>query len=231
MRALLERLFAATFRMVNRSRVWFHLPVPLAVMNLVALRVDLRRLNLFDTETAPRDPAPPADFDIRHTRTADGSFNDLTQTWMGMANTRFGRNAPIAETFGETPPRLYEPNPRVISRELLARGEFIPATSVNVLLPAWLQFMVHDWLSHGLNDKNAPPMCVPLPPSDDWPRPELTVLRTCPDRHRGPADEGRPATYRNVVTHWWDGSQNLRLRPRRAVLGAHRQKAPTALRG
>ncbi len=207
MRALLERLFAATFRMVNRSRVWFHLPVPLAVINLVALRVDLRRLNLFDTETAPRDPAPPADFDIRHMRTADGSFNDLTQTWMGMANTRFGRNAPIAETFGETPPRLYEPNPRVISRELLARGEFIPATSVNVLLPAWLQFMVHDWLSHGLNDKNAPPMCVPLPPGDDWPRPELTVLRTCPDRHRGPADEGRPATYRNVVTHWWDGSQ------------------------
>jgi hypothetical protein len=205
-RALLEQLLTTTFRAVNRSRVWFRLPVPLAVLNLVALRIDLRRLNLFDTETAARDPAP-SDFDIRHMRTADGSFNDLTQGWMGMANTRFGRNAPIAETFGEMPPRLYEPNPRVISRELLARREFIPATSVNVLLPAWLQFMVHDWLSHGVNDKNAPPMRVPLPAGDDWPKPELTVLRTCPDGHRGPADEGRPATYRNVVTHWWDGSQ------------------------
>ncbi|MEZ5787078.1 MAG: peroxidase family protein [Xanthobacteraceae bacterium] len=205
--ALLEQLLAAAFRAVNRSLTWFRLPVPLAVMNLVALRVDLRRLNLFDTETTPESPPPPPDFDIRHMRTADGSFNDLTQVWMGRANTRFGRNAPIAETFGEMPPRLYEPNPRLISRELLARREFIPATSVNVLLPAWLQFMVHDWLSHGKNDTATPPLCVPLPPGDDWPRPELTVLRTCPDSSRGPADQGRPATYRNAVTHWWDGSQ------------------------
>jgi hypothetical protein len=67
--------------------------------------------------------------------------------------------------------------------------------------------MVHDWLSHGKNDTNAPPMCVALPPGDDWPRPELTVLRTCPDSKRCPADTGRPATFRNAVTHWWDGSQ------------------------
>src|SRR4029079_16292572 len=32
------------------------------------------------------------------------------------------------------------------------------------------------------------------------------VLRTRPDRHRGPLDEDRPATYRNTETHWWDGS-------------------------
>ena len=42
---------------------------------------------------------------------------------------RFGRNAPLAQTFGETPPALYDPNPRLISRKLLARGEFVPATS------------------------------------------------------------------------------------------------------
>jgi hypothetical protein len=193
--------------MINRRRVWHRLPFVLSVANLAALRIDLRRRNLFDTETAPPDPAPPGNFDVRRCRTADGSFNDLSKTWMGMVGTRFGRNAPLAQTFGETSPALYDPNPRLISRELLARGEFIPATTVSVLLPAWLQFMVHDWLSHGVNDKVNPPHCFPVPPGDDWPKPEMTILRTCPDSQRGPADEGRPATYRNTATHWWDGSQ------------------------
>jgi hypothetical protein len=126
---------------------------------------------------------------------------------MGMANARFGRNAPLPQTFGEQPPRLYEPNPRVISRELLARTNFIPATTVNLFLAAWLQFMVHDWLSHGVNDTQSPALRFPVPEGDDWPKPEMTILRTCPDHQRGPRDEGRPATYRNIVTHWWDGSQ------------------------
>ena len=124
-----------------------------------------------------------------------------------MVETRFGRNAPLAQTFGETPPALYDPNPRLISRELLARSKFIEAPSVSVLLPAWLQFMVHDWLSHGVNDKVNQPLCFPVPQGDDWPTPEMTIRRTCPDGHRGPADEGRPATYRNTATHWWDASQ------------------------
>jgi hypothetical protein len=203
----LERLFAAIFRAINRRRVWYRLPFSLSVANLVALRIDLRHRNVFDTETAPKNPSPPPDFDIRSCRTADGSFNDLAKPWMGMTNTRFGRNAPLPETFGENPPELYEPNPRVISRELLARREFIPATTVNVFLGAWLQFMVHDWLSHGFNDKNRPPHCFPVPPGDDWPKPEMTILRTGPDPITGPADAGCPATHRNIVTQWWDGSQ------------------------
>jgi hypothetical protein len=204
---LFEQLFAAIFRMINRKRVWYRLPFVLSAANLFALRVDLRRYNLIDTETSPQDPAPPGDFDVRHCRTADGSFNDLSKPWMGMVGMRFGRNAPLAQTFGETPPALYDPNPRLVSRELLARGEFIPATTVSVLLPAWLQFMVHDWLSHGVNDKVNPPFCFPVPEGDDWPTPEMTIRRTCPDSQRGPADEGRPATYRNTATHWWDASQ------------------------
>jgi Animal haem peroxidase len=205
--SLIERLAGAVFRAINRWRVWYRLPVPVSVVNLVALRVDLRWRNLFDTETAPPDLNAPADLDIRHTRTADGSFNDLSKPWMGKANMRFGRNAPLPQTFGEQAPGLYDPNPRVISRELLARREFVPAESVNVLLAAWLQFMVHDWLSHGVNDTAAPPHRFPVPSGDDWPKPEMTILRTCPDHQRGPADAGRPATYRNIVTHWWDGSQ------------------------
>jgi hypothetical protein len=203
----LERVAAAVFRAINRWRVWHRLPFSLAVANLVTLRIDLRQRNLFDTETAPKDIAPPPGFDIRHCRTADGSFNDLSTPWMGMAGTRLGRNAPLPQTFGESPPGLYEPNPRVVSRELLARRDFIPAPTVNVLLAAWLQFMVHDWLSHGFNDKARPPHCFPVPKGDDWPKPEMTILRTGPDPETGPADEGRPATFRNIVSQWWDGSQ------------------------
>jgi hypothetical protein len=202
-----EAVIAAIYRLINRWRVWYRLPFPLAVINLLALRVDLRWRNLFDTETAPPDLPAPDSFDIRHCRTADGTFNDLSKTWMGMANARFGRNAPLPQTFGEQPPSLYEPNPRVISRELLKRTNFIPATTVNLFLAAWLQFMVHDWLSHGVNDTQSPPLRFPVPEGDDWPKPEMTILRTCPDHQRGARDDGRPASYRNIVTHWWDGSQ------------------------
>jgi Animal haem peroxidase len=202
-----EAVIAAAFRRVNRTRIWHSLPFPLAVINLIALRSDLRWQNLFDTETAPADPEVPADFDIRRCRTADGAHNDLSKPWMGMAKTRFGRNAPLPLTSGEQPPELYTPNPRLISRDLLQRRHFIPAEKVNVLLAAWLQFMVHDWLSHGPGDPKSPPLRFPVPEGGDWPKPEVTLLRTQPDRQRGAADEGRPATYRNAVTHWWDGSQ------------------------
>ena len=84
---------------------------------------------------------------------------------MGSAETRFGRNAPLPLTFGEISPGIYEPNPRRISRDLLARREFVPATTLNVLLPAWLQFMVHDWFSHGLNDTTAQPHCFRYRPA------------------------------------------------------------------
>jgi Animal haem peroxidase len=199
-------LASAFFRAINRHWIWYQLPFPLAVSDLVSIRADMRKRNLYDTETAPEPPPVPEGFDVRHCRTFDGSFNDLAEPWMGRADTRFGRNVPIPETHGEAAPALYEPNPRLVSDRLLSRKTFVPATSVNVLLPAWLQFMVHDWLSHGPNAKENPHR-FPVPEGDDWNKPEMTVLRTRPDSKRGPADAGRPATYRNMSTHWWDGSQ------------------------
>ena len=55
-----------------------------------------------------------------------------------MASARFGRNVPIGDTYGEKPPDLYEPNPRRVSRDLLARRSFVPVPHLNVLVPAWL---------------------------------------------------------------------------------------------
>jgi hypothetical protein len=222
------RLMVAAFRAINRRRVWYRLPFPLAVLNLVSIRADMREHNLYDTETSPPPTPPrPDGHDVRQFRTFDGSYNDLAKPWMGQVETRFGRNVPIPETHGEKEPALYEPNPRLVSSRLLSRKEFVPATSVNVLLPAWLQFMVHDWLSHGRNVKENPHR-FPVPAGDDWNRPEMTILRTRPDP--SPLPEGRPTTYRNEFTHWWDGSQiygsDLRLQYRaRSDPARHRYTA------
>jgi len=173
---------------------------------IVGHRVNMRRENLLDTQTVPPPAPQPDGFDVRGMRTADGSYNDLSKSWMGMVGARFGRNMPLEATFGEVAPRLFEPNPRLISTKLLARREFVPVPHLNVLAAAWIQFMVHDWLSHGSNNTNVTPHTVPLPDGDPWPHGPMNVLPTDPDRVH-PEDVGRPATYTNVETSWWDGSQ------------------------
>lgn len=186
--------------------MWHRWPFPIAMAMLAGHRITMRRRNLYDTETAPVPVVPVTDGDIRGQRTADGTCNDLARPWMGMAGARFGRNMPINETFGEVFPGLYDPNPRVISEKLLARREFIPVPHLNVLVPAWLQFMVHDWLSHGANHPEEGKHKVKVADGDPWPYDHISILRTAPDPTR-PGDDGRPAAYTNVETHWWDGSQ------------------------
>ncbi|MEM9223501.1 MAG: peroxidase family protein [Pseudomonadota bacterium] len=166
----------------------------------------LRRHNLIDTETDPVRPDKPKDFDVVGARTPDGTFNDLSEPQMGAAGARFARNVALSSTYGETAPKLFDPSPRLISNKLLARHEFVPVPYLNVLVPAWIQFMVHDWLSHGKN-VSTDPHVVPLPDGDDWPGGEMTVPRTRPDCKTGPNDADRPPTFRNVETSWWDGSQ------------------------
>ena len=207
-----EGLFGIFARITSRVRVWYRLPYALAVPTLIGLRVNMRRDNLFNTERDPSVLKPAAQEPPRDQRTADGSYNDLGCPWMGMAGARFGRNAPIAETYGEQPPYLYTPNPRVVSRTLLARDKFIEVPHLNVLAAAWLQFMVHDWLSHGPGTKEQVHR-LPLPKGDEWPTPEMIVLKTPPDDRVSESDAGQPVTYRNLeltggtalkstVLHW-----------------------------
>ena len=204
---LRERLLGRFAELTNRFQVWYRLPFLLAMPTIVGHRVNMREQNLSDTERDPSLLAPRPGANGHDQREADGSYNDLGCPWMGMAGARFGRNVPIGDTHGELPPELYEPNPRQVSRDLLARRSFVPVPHLNVLVPAWLQFMVHDWLSHGGGDTKTPPHRLPLPSGDDWPSPDMTILRTLSDDRRCPADQGQPATYRNTETHWWDGSQ------------------------
>ena len=83
----------------------------------------------------------------RNARTSDGTYNDLTCPRMGSAGMRFGRNVPLSETFPDTA-NLMTPSPRRVSLELLTRTTFQPATILNVIAAAWIQFMVHDWFMH-----------------------------------------------------------------------------------
>jgi hypothetical protein len=201
-----ERTLGWFAQLTDRIRVWYEWPLPIAVPMMLGYRVLMRQRNLYDTERDPTLLKPQESGDPRDQREPDGSYNDLGCPWMGMAGARFGRNVPIEATFGEKEPELYEPNPRLISRALLARREFIPVPYLNVLVAAWIQFVLHDWLSHGPNDPSIPPHKIPLPEGDDWPG-EMTVLRSKADPLVASADAGRPATFRNTETHWWDASQ------------------------
>ena len=121
-----------------------------------------------------------------------------------MSGTRFARNVKLEAAFGESSDDLMTPSPREVSRRLLARKEFTPVPHLNVLAAAWIQFMVHDWLSHGKN--NADHLHdIPLGEDDDWGGPMTVPATSLAATADG--DNGRPAAFTNVETHWWDASQ------------------------
>ena len=206
--SLLWKLSIGLTHAIDRAVGWHRLPVPLGVLALLAIRRRLRQENLYDTATpasAP-PPLPPADGRRLTVRSVDGAYNDLTQPRMGSAGTRFGRNVPIEHTHPEVEPAILTPNPRTVSRELLTRHTFQPATTLNVLAAAWLQFMIRDWFSHGPSPTENP-WHLPLTDDDPWHERPMRIMRVRPDPTRTPDERGEPPTYVNTETHWWDASQ------------------------
>jgi hypothetical protein len=206
MRRWIEAFFTGVTEAIDRRVRWYRLPRPLALVSLIGLRIVLRRRNLYDTAARlwGRTPPGPSPHD-RTTRTLDGTYNDLENPAMGSIGTRFGRNAPLSFTYPDTT-RVLTPNPRTVSRELLTRDRFVPATSLNMLAAAWLQFMIHDWLSHGKNEKDRP-WEIPIADDDPWHERPMRILRTREDPTRLPEEASLPPTYANTETHWWDASQ------------------------
>ncbi|MEP2028575.1 MAG: peroxidase family protein [Paracoccaceae bacterium] len=204
---LLDSLLGRFARLSQRVLVWHAWPFIPALAIVLGHRVNLRRHNLINTETAELGDERPEGFDIIGWRTADGSYNDLAEPRMGASGVRFGRNVAIRETYPPSATELMEPSPRLVSEKLLKRHEFVPVPHLNILAAGWIQFMVHDWLSHGPNDPDADPHEIPLPQGDDWPGGKMTARRTMPDQETSDADVNRPPTYRNTETSWWDGSQ------------------------
>jgi Animal haem peroxidase len=204
--SILSPLLTGPARALDRWIGWDRLPKPIGILALVGVRTRLRQRNLYDTETvAPKPPTNGVPARYLKARSLDGSFNDLDSPRMGAIGARFGRNVPLDRTFPQALPDLMEPNPRVVSRELLTRREFLPATTLNLLAGAWLQFEVHDWFSHGENQVENP-WEVALADDDPWHERPMRIPRT----RRDPTsddDPSTPPTYVTADSHWWDASQ------------------------
>lgn len=135
-------------------------------------------------------------------RTADGTCYDANAPHVGAAHTAFGRNVPPEFIDKNARENLMTPNPMTVSKEFFTRDEFKPVPFLNMLAASWIQFMNHDWLSHGKNlEKN--PYAVKGPNGES-----REVERT----QGNPVDESQyksefQKVTLNDVTHWWDGSQ------------------------
>lgn len=201
----MSRFMSRVAEKTDRTIGWSRLPRPLALAVLVGLRHQLRAYNLYDVGRGPADQPPnhgEAFGNHVGARTLNGTDNDVDDPLMGSQGSRFGRNVPPGYTYPEDPEELLDPNPRLISRRLLGRDHFQPATTLNLLAAAWIQFEVHDWFSHGTVEGQ--PWQIPLHEHDSWPQRPMTINRAAPDP--SPDPDG-PPTFVTGDTHWWDASQ------------------------
>lgn len=142
------------------------------------------------------------EFKDDHYRSADGTCNDFDTPFAGASGVAFGRNVPPEMIDHEAHEKLMEPNPRLISQEFFTREKFKPVPFLNMLAASWIQFMNHDWLTHGKNAESKP-YHVSMEGKSD-----VTVERTIEnksDSSQYKNDYGK--TTINEVTHWWDASQ------------------------
>ena len=183
--------------MGNGSDNWYDLPRATAGIKLFQLRDELRRKNLQDTEEPPLESAStPAAGDAHTVRSSDGTYNDLKCPRMGSAGMRFGRNVPLSEAFPDTA-NLLTPSPRQVSLELLTRHTFQPATILNVIAAAWIQFMVHDWFVHKKGSWTHT-HDIPLGDGDGWHERVMRIPKTPADA--GPDYARRPGQGRGLDT-------------------------------
>ena len=187
---------------IDRRYGWDKLPLPVAMLVLIGLRNILRAKNL-----------------VRHRPRAARQAGHLGSPELpDRAHARRHLQQPRRPADGQPqqpvrpqrPARVHRARegsagaePAPISRELLTRKEFIPATTLNLLAGAWIQFEVHDWFSHGKNEAENP-WKVPLEDDDPWPQHPMEIQRT---RRDPSADPDGPPTFVTDDTHWWDASQ------------------------
>ena len=180
---ILSRLAARIGDRVDRNRGWDapprwlprFLPTMRGTVVLFGLRVRLRQHNLYDE--AAYDP--PKRTVLSDVRTLDGTGTDARDPEMGAVRQYFGRNGPAYPTPPGAPPL-----PKTVADCLLARDDFLPATTINLLAAAWVQFEVHDWMQHVPSGHGANPPLVKAAGSQ----------------------QGSPR-FVSAQTHWWDASQ------------------------
>ncbi|GKT46812.1 alpha-dioxygenase 1 [Colletotrichum spaethianum] len=210
---IFKAIYIRFWKIVNAFVHWHKLPKWLGVFNLLALRYELQEKNLYDTYPnaefqGTKKECPMKDSKFISARHSDGYFNDLGAPKMGCAGMRFGRNVPRKHTKPPSEKELLTPNPRVVSEKILARpdGEFKPATIVNLLAAAWIQFQVHDWAQHFFDTNKETYVDIPLGHGDQWSDERMDIPRSKRAKPLSDQDYETPA-YENECTHWWDASQ------------------------
>lgn len=205
-----------------RDRVWtnwYRRPITLGILTLAYMRDKLNQNNLKNTYPKgsligfqPEGQTPPDG--VTHYRTADGSWNNLSNPMEGAAGTRFPRNVENEVIKPETGEQLMTPNPRKISRTFLTRGkEMKEVPFLNLLAASWIQFQNHDWVTHGEMDSRSGVKLHEIPFDEDDParkkfwQSKMFVAKTQADPTRMQDKDETPVTFINEVTHWWDGSQ------------------------
>ncbi|KAI7552852.1 heme peroxidase [Hortaea werneckii] len=205
-----QSIFIKLFNVINSLIPWYNLPGLIGAINLDFLRIDLRNYNLHDGYASADaqgkvGESPPVEERFIGTRNSDGKDNSLEMRRMGCAGMRFGRNFNRKYCQKPTDEELLNPNPRLVSQAFMAREsrDFKPATTLNLLAAAWIQFQVHDWFNHEDDDTA---FDIPLSSGDDWQGKRMSLFKTKTDTELHPSDQYCPG-YRNVNTAWWDGSQ------------------------
>ncbi|OUS24772.1 hypothetical protein A9Q99_23550 [Gammaproteobacteria bacterium 45_16_T64] len=189
------------------TKWWIFGPL-IGLLALANIRCQLFENNLFDTYAEGEWPEVTCGPDDAVYRSADGRCNDMDIKAMGMAGMRMGRNIQEDLNHQDTE-NLMVPNPRDVSKELLTRTEegVKEVPFLNYLAASWIQFMIHDWFEHGKRD-HSNPMQVPVAEDDvhNMGEGHMNVGRTKADPSKD-VNDGRPATFLNENTAWWDGSQ------------------------
>jgi hypothetical protein len=198
-RSLGWRIFNKLAQTADQRIGWHKMPTPAGLAVLTGVRNILRQSNLYDADTLPTNGAAPLpEWKPRYAtaRTADGTYNDLSQPAMGRAGARFGRNIPLDKAYRKSDD-LMVPNPRTVSRELMTRHEFQAVPGLNAIVASWLQFMIHDWFSHG-HGQPGEVWQVPLVEGDPWPENPMPIPKTPADPTRPDAGNRQPPTYLNT---------------------------------
>ena len=137
--------------------VWVSWPLKgtaIALVMLIGSRKHLFKNNLFDTVDKWDKVSCTAE--SREARTITGICNSLKNPLEGAANVRFGRNVPIPAVNKASKQDIMDPPPGLISKKLMTREKFIPVDMLNLLTTSWIQFMTHDWFSHGPRSASRP---------------------------------------------------------------------------
>lgn len=187
---------------------WYRSRVVPGLLKLSKIRKRLYRYNLTDVYDKRPVFKGVCDKSTYKYRTLDGTCNDLSDPTMGAAWTRFGRNTD--PTIDET--KKYDilyPNPRTISKELMERKDFKEVPFLNLLAVGWIQFMVHDWFSHGDNEDPSKTKPFFLAANKNNPGGEALIFpKTMIDTSMTDKEKAMyTRTFKNEVTHWWDASQ------------------------